>query len=79
VTHTEEMQFGVTPLKIELQSGAVTILLAEDERFMREVASEILRSAGYRLLQAWCAAEARQLFYEHADVHLLVHGHCASG
>ena len=72
VTHTEEVQLDVRPLKTELQSGAVTILLVEDEKFVREVASEILLSAGYRPLQAWCAAEARRLFYEHEDVHLLI-------
>jgi len=72
VTHSEEIQLGLRSLKAELQSGAVTILQVEDEKFVREVASEILRSAGYRPLPARCAEEARRLFYEHEDVHLLV-------
>jgi two-component system cell cycle sensor histidine kinase/response regulator CckA len=72
MTHTEEIQLGLRPLKTELHSGTVTILLVEDEKFVREVASEILRSAGYRPLSARCAEEARRLFYEHEDVHLLV-------
>jgi len=72
VTHTEEIQLGLRSLKAELQSGAVTILQVEDEKFVREVASEILRSAGYRPLPARCAEEARRLFYEHEDMHLLV-------
>ena len=72
MTHTEEIQLGLGRPKAKLKSEATTILLVEDERFVREVASEILRSAGYGLLQARCAEEARRLFYEHEDVHLLV-------
>src|SRR5436309_12800158 len=72
MTHTEDVQLGLWRPKAILKSKATTILLLEDERFVREVASEILRSAGYGLLQARCAEEARRLFYEHEDVHLLV-------
>ena len=38
--------------------GAETILLVEDEEFVRKVTSEVLESAGYRLVSARCAAEA---------------------
>src|SRR5947208_16963181 len=72
MTHTEEIQLGLGRPKAKLKSEATTILLVEDEKFVREVAGEILLSAGYCPLQAWCAAEARRLFYEHADVHPLV-------
>jgi len=72
VTHTEDIQLTLGRPKAELKSEATTILLVEDEKFVREVASEILRSAGYRPLPARCAEEARRLFYEHEDVHLLV-------
>src|SRR5438477_10379155 len=72
MTHTEEIQLGLGPPKAELNSGGTTILLVEDEKFVRAVAGESLLSAGYCPLQAWCAAEARRLFYEHEDVHLLV-------
>jgi len=41
-----------------------TILLVEDEAFVREVASEVLRSAGYRVWAAKDAAEAWQMFDE---------------
>lgn len=38
--------------------GKETILLVEDEGFVREVTNEVLKSAGYRVLTARNAAEA---------------------
>src|SRR5438477_1436628 len=72
MTHTEEIQLGLGRPEAKLKSEATTILLVEDEKFVCEVANEILWSAGYRPLPARCAEEARRLFYEHEDVHLLV-------
>ena len=43
-----------------------TILLVEDEAFVREVACEILSGAGYRVLKAGNAAEALHAFHKHA-------------
>lgn len=40
---------------------AATILLVEDEAFVREVTREILESAGYRVLTAKVAAEAARI------------------
>ena len=40
------------------EAEAETILFVEDERFVREVTGEVLRSAGYRVLTAKNAAEA---------------------
>ena len=52
---------------------APTILLVEDEAFVREVACEILRSAGYQVLSAQNAADAVQAFRGHpAGVQLLL-------
>ncbi len=39
-----------------------TILLVEDETFVREVTAEVLASAGYKLVIARCAAEALKAF-----------------
>jgi CheY-like chemotaxis protein len=46
---------------------AVTILVIEDARFVREVTCEILRDAGYRVLHAECAAAARKVFRRHGN------------
>jgi DNA-binding NtrC family response regulator len=39
-----------------------TILLVEDEAFVREITSEILEAAGYRVLKTKNAREATELF-----------------
>jgi two-component system, cell cycle sensor histidine kinase and response regulator CckA len=44
-----------------------TILLVEDEKFVRDVASKILGSAGYRVLQARNAEEAIRVFHRHPE------------
>jgi len=51
----------------------ITILLVEDERFVREAAAQILESAGYRVVKARNATEARRAFHQaEAQVHVLV-------
>ncbi len=47
--------------------GAQTILLVEDEAFVREVTCEVLRSAGYRVLTAKNATEAMQAYEVRGD------------
>lgn len=42
------------------QGGSETILLVEDETFVRRVAAEVLESAGYRVVIASTATEALQ-------------------
>lgn len=44
-----------------------TVLLVEDDAFVREGARETLRSAGYRVLGAQNAAEARHLYKQWGD------------
>ena len=57
----------------ELARGSETVLLAEDEDEVRKVTSEILRSAGYRVLEARHGKEALQIAEEHRDaIDLLV-------
>src|SRR5271163_279694 len=46
-------------------SGPQTILFVEDETFVRRVASEVLRSAGYRVLIARDAGEATRVYHAH--------------
>lgn len=46
-------------------AGSETILLVEDENFVREVTGEVLRSAGYRVLSAGNANEALGTYEEH--------------
>ncbi|HYM09058.1 MAG TPA: response regulator [Terriglobales bacterium] len=46
---------------------APTILLVEDEAFVRKVACEVLCSAGYRVLPAKNAADAARTFRGHAE------------
>jgi two-component system, cell cycle sensor histidine kinase and response regulator CckA len=48
--------------------GHETILLVEDEPFLREVTCEILESAGYRVLKTRNAAEATSAFSEYKTI-----------
>jgi DNA-binding response OmpR family regulator len=52
----------------ELPRGRGTILLVEDETFLREVTCEILESAGYRVLKTRSAAEAISAFNEYKSI-----------
>ncbi len=61
------LQLAVTALQPELpqrklETGPGTILLVEDESFVRRVTRQILRDAGYGVLEARTAAEASVVF-----------------
>lgn len=47
------------------QAARPVILLVEDQDFVREVTSQVLRSAGFVVLKAQNAAEASRLFHQH--------------
>ena len=49
-------------LAAEELAGAETILLVEDDGFVRDVTGEVLRSAGYEVLTAKDAAEAAGVY-----------------
>ena len=53
--------------------GSETILLAEDEDHIRLVASEILKKAGYHVLEARSPGEALLICEQHpVKIHLLL-------
>jgi DNA-binding NtrC family response regulator len=54
------------------ESPRAVILLVEDEGFVREVTGAVLESAGYRVLKAANAAEARFVFHSEKEVQLLL-------
>ena len=54
IKETSEWNHGVL---VPLLGGAETILFVEDEAFVRNVTSEVLRSAGYTVLTARTPAE----------------------
>lgn len=58
---------GLRVMKIraaDFGGGDRTILLVEDETFVREVTGEILRAAGYEVLSATTAAEGATIYAE---------------
>lgn len=54
------------------QGGSETILLVEDEEFVRQVAAEVLESAGYRLVIAGSGIEALEAYRSCGPVDLLL-------
>jgi len=58
---------------VEIPNGTETILLAEDEQDVREIAREFLESGGYRVIEAKDGKEALELAKENRDqIDLLV-------
>jgi len=67
VIYSDEEDFVLPP-----SPNTETILLVEDECYVREVACEILESAGYTVIAATSAKEALALFEKDGPFHLLV-------
>jgi CheY-like chemotaxis protein len=61
-TTVGEIMTGAAFAEAGLCGGPETILLVEDEAFVRGVTAEVLESAGYRLVIAGSAAEALDLY-----------------
>ncbi len=57
----------VPPAVAEQPGTGVTILVIEDERFVRDVTCQTLRAAGYRVLHAECAMAARRVFRRYGN------------
>src|SRR5271168_4300089 len=72
VDHAAEKPGAPLPF-VEVPRGTETVLLAEDEQDVREVAREFLESGGYKVLEARDAAAALRLVAEHnGAINLLV-------
>ena len=57
-----ETMAGAVFVEAEPRGGPETILLVEDEGFVRKVAAEVLESAGYKLVIARSSAEALEAY-----------------
>jgi two-component system, cell cycle sensor histidine kinase and response regulator CckA len=69
----KEDRAGAPQSPAELPMGTETVLLAEDEQDVREIAREFLESGGYRVIEAKDGAEAIQLAAKNrGKIHLLV-------
>jgi CheY-like chemotaxis protein len=66
--HGNDPSVGLDRWEYRPNSGRGTILLVEDESFLREMTCEILESAGYRVLKAGAAAEAISTFDEYKTI-----------
>ena len=72
-----ETKFGTNG---EFLSARATILLVEDETFVREVISQVLESVGYVVLQAEDAAGALAIFHQREGaIDLLLTDLCMPG
>jgi len=66
-------EYKRTVAQSDLPQGNETILLVEDDEMVRRVAREVLKTSGYRVLEAASGSAARQICEQNKDViHLLL-------
>jgi len=57
---------------MESPAATTTILMVEDEEFVRTVTAEVLQAAGYRVLTATDSTAAVRIYARHPEVDLLL-------
>ena len=63
----------LTAAPVPTPSGHETVLLVEDEEFVRELVREFLQTSGYTVIEASCAEDALRIVSDHATpIDLLV-------
>jgi len=68
-----ELAHGEVIAEPQVPKGTETILIAEDESSLRKYVSDVLKSLGYKVLEAGDGEEALRISGEHEDViHLLL-------
>ena len=74
--HVDQAEPSSAPLRItttEVPTGTETVLLAEDEQDVREIAKQFLESGGYQVIEAKDGNDAMQIAGQYPrDIHLLV-------
>ena len=69
----EAAKFAAVPAKTQPLGGTETILLVDDEEFVRDFASRFLERAGYRVITAEDALSALDLYgKERSDISLVI-------